>query len=90
MALTFLFKGLFRLGGRRDLRTRLLDLQLITHEDGLVCLDDSLISLCIVGHFYEAIALRSACFVIHNDFAGLHLSKLFEQGSQVFCGGLKC
>ena len=57
MALTFLFKGLFRLGRRRYLRTRLLDLQLVTHKDGLVCLDDSLIGFCVVGHFYKTIAL---------------------------------
>ena len=76
--------------GDTFLRTRLLDLQLVAHENGLVGLHDGLVSLGIIGHLHETVALGATRLVIHDDLARLHFSKLFKQGTEIFRGGLEC
>ena len=80
------FLGLWR-GGR--LRARLLDLQFVAHEDGLVGLHNGFVGLVVVGHFNKSVTFRTTRLMVHDDFARLHGAELFEQGPQVFGSGLK-
>ena len=78
MMLTFRFDRLFRLCRSGGLRTRLLDLQLVTHEYGFISLHNGTICLVIVRHLNEAITLRAACFVVHNNPTRFHFSELLK------------
>ena len=60
------------------MRTRLLDLQLVAHENGLVRFHDGLVSLIVVGHFHESVTFRASRFVVHNHLARFDGSELFK------------
>ena len=78
MMLTLRFGGFFRLGRGSGLWARLLDLQLVAHENGFIRLHDGLVSLVLVGHLHETVAFRASRLMVHDDLAGFYSAELFE------------